>query len=384
MAKDPPAYLSRDLSSGLVSDASVPMLRKQDRYASLEASNSTFEDFGTRHIPHDEAKLIESARECMERYKKATKKLKEQRRKGVSYREEESKFSDGEEEIKLAKKWKSIMSSQTESATLIDEQQLDETVDNFFLKLNEAIGEAADLAKKIIEETKEEPAEIANGTVFAQPLKKLALATHDALAIVHQDEIEKSGEGSLAGFFVTLADFLASVTYRPFSSVLGNACTNPSAETTTTKYEVPLQSIDLKDIDDFGSWDRASMKPTRIADAVNFSSNRLDAQNRLIALYDEARLRQEPHEVIIPEDHFDVDDEYEDYEYSSAEESRDDVPEAIVLNPKKVDDISVLGDTSIYTEDMSKYSVRAWSLSPRRKRRLKAAARAVATQKKDP
>ena len=161
-----------------------------------------------------------------------------------------------------------------------------------------------------------------------------------------------------------------------------------SEEASAIKYEMPLQSV--QHVDETGAWgarnaEQESTKPSKIARAINFSSNRLDNEHDAIALYDENRLRQEVQEVEIPEEYledaFDAanNEVYEEFSFLQAHR----VPDAIIVKPTTIDDVSILEDSSIDSlgdpcNNEDPRNNKAWSLSPRRKRLLKARARAVA------
>lgn len=165
-----------------------------------------------------------------------------------------------------------------------------------------------------------------------------------------------------------------------------------STKTKVLQYEMPLQSVHYQVDEDIQAWGlrnssrgHESTEPSKIAKAINFSSNRLDNKNAAIALYDEKKLRQEVHAVEIPEEIFFKEDasgaKQHDDEFAYLQ--RRGVPEAIVVKQEGMGVTSMLEDSSTESlaaveEPRIKTINKAWSLSPRRKRRLKARARAVA------
>jgi len=182
-------------------------------------------------------------------------------------------------------------------------------------------------------------------------------------------------------------------------------------ESSVMKYEIPLQSIPatMDEEETIGGWqtrmkrqvDESSTKPSKkIAQAVDFSSKRLlDNKNAAVmTLFDEGNVpvpdidippsfieRRSP--VLTTNKHFIATTHEHDRQNDEADDSFDFllsqhgfVPQAIVVksNFKSRDDVSVLEDSVFETlaQDQSRDN-QAWSLSPRRKRRLKARARAA-------
>ena len=169
---------------------------------------------------------------------------------------------------------------------------------------------------------------------------------------------------------------------------------NYSVKTKVFRYEMPLQSVHYQVDEDIRAWglrnnsrEHESTAPSKIAQAINFSSNRLDNKNPAIALYDEKKLRQEVHEVEIPDEYFLAEDSSgaKQYDHDFSYLQRRGVPEAIVIVKQEqgIDVTSMLEDSSteslpaVEEEPRIKSVNKAWSLSPRRRRRLKARARAA-------
>jgi len=254
-----------------------------------------------------------------------------------------------------------------------------------------------------------------DGIVPMEDLDELDLTNHTSKAATGDGGCcyaPPSPHVLVSGFFCTLVEFLTcSATSGGEMLIEATKGTSPpllppplpltpeSSEgtpppTPKLRYEMPLQSV--QDDDNIYSWgmgstsrEQESASPNNIARAINFSSKRLDEEKRGIALYDRNDIRHAVQRVEVAEEYDDYENYDDDDDDDDDEEDRDeaqdefsygqyeDVPQAIIVKPKKVDDVSILDITSIDSlEDLR--NKQAWSLSPRRKRRLRALAKAEA------
>lgn len=410
---DPPAITySRSYASETLESQSL----KPDRYASVEASNNTLfssdetmPEYRNDAIDDHDSKVIESARDCMIKYRQQTYKYKQQRRSRHMIIEDESFRVPAEYEAE-----EEFVEDKSKSKNKEASKNVKESINDVRFEKTErglSVKDQRDAPAKV-EEVKTELAEAdvidafvtkeerrfagATGIALASPSlnaangHSLSAPTNKKVARAVKNDMfpeEVREESVSSGFFLGLIEFLASFTIVPISTALSEVCSAPNVDKAVSQkqYEMPLKSIndlDELDIKRWGPKDE-TQKPRKIAGiakAINFSSSRIDDKNPAsLTLYDENKLKQEEYKVHLSEEYYDVIDieAYDNYD-ESIESERRNVPDAVIVKPNKVDDVSVLEDNSVYTSDFEKQSIKAWSLSPRRKRRLRARARAVA------
>ncbi|CAB9508956.1 expressed unknown protein [Seminavis robusta] len=343
------------------------------KYGDIKIANSNYDKYTSMEEDDTEldSKLAEAARQCLLEYKKREEIEKQL---GLSFSDNDASSHELGHNLSLDTKRPSF--GEEKAQINKDELQTDVDDDDGDDEKEDNLTNSSVSSFEEEENTTSDQYTNVGGKQMSSEQERVS---DQNMMILHEtagDDAEPADPlPPLPGFWITLFEFL--------TCAIVNICATTSTKTDITgtlEYEIPLHSV--QDIDDnIGDWGNAdteqeSLKPTRIAKAINFSSKRLDEPNAGIALYDEVKLRQEVHTVEIPDEYFDFDDEANDIcEELSYVQPRG-VPEAVVVKPKKMDDVSVLEDNSVDDTVTEARSIHAWSLSPRRKRRLKAKARA--------
>jgi hypothetical protein len=386
-SRDPPAYNANatrrksicDYTSESLFDSATELKfdKHYDKYSSMEEDISTIDE--TTNIDFVETelldpKLLEEARQCMLHYRA---KASVERQLGVKLGPPGNSFGEEAQETVDAMMRQNCPGA-TNTAEVITTESRDPAND---YQANYGKYNQPEMLHVTVECISAEHADTKAQKRVAKEEGTTSTVLNNLMVLPDAVE-EDSGatqhhtRETLPGFWIHFFEFL--------TCALTGICIRSHGQSDIVgilEYEMPLQSV--QDADDIGAWglsdaEQASLQPRKFAKDIDFSSKRIDEGNACIALYDEVKLKQEVHTVEIPEEYFDYDEAADGVcEDLSFLESRG-VPDAVVLEPKKADDVSVLEDDSV-AESISTRKIRAWSLSPRRKRMLEEKAKAIAS-----